>query len=126
MHITICVTIDGLSVDDILFIMRQRKRRKLTVAKMRTPAREPKGAATRRSHNIQQKGRKSAAKKSPTLPSILAVSDPTQANLDKFNHIVVLMLENRSFDRMLGYLSLTGILRVSVSKVGRKWVKIAA
>jgi phospholipase C len=30
------------------------------------------------------------------------------ANLDKVDHIVVLMLENRSFDHMLGYLSLTG------------------
>ena len=30
------------------------------------------------------------------------------ANLDKVAHIVVLMLENRSFDHMLGYLSLEG------------------
>lgn len=30
------------------------------------------------------------------------------ANLDKVDHIVVLMLENRSFDHMLGYLSLEG------------------
>ena len=30
------------------------------------------------------------------------------ANLDKIDHIVVLMLENRSFDHMLGYLSLEG------------------
>ena len=29
-------------------------------------------------------------------------------NLDKVDHIVVLMLENRSFDHMLGYLSLYG------------------
>ncbi|HEY2656167.1 MAG TPA: alkaline phosphatase family protein, partial [Solirubrobacteraceae bacterium] len=28
------------------------------------------------------------------------------ANLEKVDHIVVLMLENRSFDHMLGYLSL--------------------
>jgi phospholipase C len=32
----------------------------------------------------------------------------TMANLDKIEHIVVLMLENRSFDHMLGYLSLEG------------------
>jgi phospholipase C len=32
----------------------------------------------------------------------------TTANLSKVDHIVVLMLENRSFDHMLGYLSLTG------------------
>jgi phospholipase C len=30
------------------------------------------------------------------------------ANLEKVDHVVVLMLENRSFDHMLGYLSLTG------------------
>ena len=30
------------------------------------------------------------------------------ANLGKVDHIVVLMMENRSFDHMLGYLSLTG------------------
>ncbi len=29
-----------------------------------------------------------------------------QAQLEKIEHIVVLMLENRSFDHMLGYLSL--------------------
>jgi phospholipase C len=30
------------------------------------------------------------------------------ANLQKVDHIVILMLENRSFDHMLGYLSLSG------------------
>ena len=30
------------------------------------------------------------------------------ANLEKIDHVVVMMLENRSFDHMLGYLSLTG------------------
>ena len=30
------------------------------------------------------------------------------ANLGKVDHVVVVMLENRSFDHMLGYLSLTG------------------
>jgi phospholipase C len=34
--------------------------------------------------------------------------DPVLANLDKVDRIVVLMLENRSFDHMLGYLSLEG------------------
>jgi phospholipase C len=37
-----------------------------------------------------------------------AVADETSANLKKIDHIVVLMLENRSFDHMLGYLSLEG------------------
>jgi phospholipase C len=30
------------------------------------------------------------------------------ANLEKIGHVVVVMLENRSFDHMLGYLSLSG------------------
>lgn len=33
------------------------------------------------------------------------------ANLEKVDHIVVLMLENRSFDHTLGYLSLKGAAR---------------
>jgi phospholipase C len=40
-----------------------------------------------------------------------AVSEPLidgAGNLDKIKHIVVLMMENRSFDHMLGYLSLEG------------------
>ena len=35
-------------------------------------------------------------------------TDPASQNLAKIEHIVVLMLENRSFDHMLGYLSLEG------------------
>jgi phospholipase C len=35
-------------------------------------------------------------------------SGEAQANLEKVDHVVVLMLENRSFDHMLGYLSLQG------------------
>ena len=36
-------------------------------------------------------------------------SDPAGAvNLEKVDHVVVVMLENRSFDHMLGYLSLSG------------------
>jgi phospholipase C len=35
--------------------------------------------------------------------------DPTgSANLEKVDHVVVVMLENRSFDHMLGHLSLIG------------------
>ena len=36
------------------------------------------------------------------------VAEVGMANLEKVDHIVVLMLENRSFDHMLGYLSLEG------------------
>lgn len=35
-------------------------------------------------------------------------SEGAGANLAKVDHVVVMMLENRSFDHMLGYLSLTG------------------
>jgi len=34
--------------------------------------------------------------------------EQADANLAKVDHVVVMMLENRSFDHMLGYLSLTG------------------
>jgi len=34
----------------------------------------------------------------------LGAGTPTASNLEKFDHIVVLMLENRSFDNLLGYL----------------------
>ena len=36
------------------------------------------------------------------------VEETGRANLEKVDHIVVLMMENRSFDHMLGYLSLEG------------------
>jgi phospholipase C len=39
-----------------------------------------------------------------TIP--LDQADPTLANLNKIDHIVVLMMENRSFDHLLGYLKL--------------------
>src|SRR5262249_9419522 len=43
------------------------------------------------------------------LPSFAAVAaDPAAANLQKIDNIVVLMMENRSFDHMLGYLKLEG------------------
>jgi phospholipase C len=45
----------------------------------------------------------------PTPTGTVAVApDETIANLGKVDHIVVLMLENRSFDHMLGYLTLEG------------------
>jgi phospholipase C len=38
----------------------------------------------------------------------VVVEEAGTANLEKVDHIVVLMMENRSFDHMLGYLSLEG------------------
>jgi len=50
-----------------------------------------------------------ATRPAPTPTGTVAVApDETIANLGKVDHIVVLMLENRSFDHMLGYLTLEG------------------
>ena len=38
----------------------------------------------------------------------MSATEQTPGGLEKVEHIVVLMLENRSFDHMLGYLSLEG------------------
>jgi phospholipase C len=39
---------------------------------------------------------------------VAAGTDPAQENLNKIEHVVVLVMENRSFDNMLGYLKLEG------------------
>jgi phospholipase C len=54
--------------------------------------------------------KRAPAKKRPAARTtyVEAVADDSSANLRKIDHIVVLMLENRSFDHMLGYLSLEG------------------
>jgi hypothetical protein len=39
----------------------------------------------------------------------------TSTRLEKIDHIVVLMMENRSFDHMLGYLSLDGATPLIIS-----------
>src|SRR5262245_17018879 len=57
------------------------------------------------------RARRASPKKAPkrargTKPKASAAVDETAANLQKIEHIVVLMLENRSFDHMLGHLSL--------------------
>ena len=53
-----------------------------------------------------------AAAPVPPAPAerIPAPDDPAAARLSQIEHIVVLMLENRSFDHMLGYLSLPAAL----------------
>ena len=49
-----------------------------------------------------------AAAHVPATPTntVAAPDDPAAGRLDQIEHIVVVMLENRSFDHMLGYLSL--------------------
>jgi len=58
----------------------------------------------------RQKPRKRAPAKRRAVRTtyVTAAADDSAANLQKIEHIVVLMLENRSFDHMLGYLSLEG------------------
>src|SRR5262245_39082035 len=50
------------------------------------------------------------AKLKKPLGFAAVAADPALTNLDKIEHIVVLMMENRSFDHVLGYLSLEGLL----------------
>jgi phospholipase C len=54
----------------------------------------------------KQPARKRSAKPPAKRAFIQLAADPTIDNLNKIEHIVVLMLENRSFDQMLGYLRL--------------------
>ncbi len=49
-----------------------------------------------------------AVKRAARMRVVPVAADPTAANLQKIEHIVVLMMENRSFDHMLGYLRLEG------------------
>jgi phospholipase C len=49
---------------------------------------------------------------------VQTAADTTEANLKKIDHIVVLMMENRSFDHILGYLKLEGGLAVDGLEAG--------
>ena len=71
------------------------RKRRTAGAKSKTRSRSRRGATstTRRAAT-------------PRQTYVAPAADDTVANLDKIEHIVVLMLENRSFDHMLGYLSL--------------------
>ena len=71
----------------------------------------PKRGTTKKSAT---RGSRSASKTRSAAPRaaaarqtyVAAAVDADAANLKKIDHIVVLMMENRSFDHMLGYLSL--------------------
>ena len=56
--------------------------------------------------------------RAPRTTFVQTAPDPTEANLKKIDHIVVLMLENRSFDHMLGYLKLEAGLAVDGLEAG--------
>ena len=42
------------------------------------------------------------------IATVQTADDPAVANLQRIDHIVVLLMENRSFDHLLGYLKLEG------------------
>jgi phospholipase C len=58
--------------------------------------------------------RRAGAKKFGGAAFVPVAPDTTLDNLAKIEHIVVLMMENRSFDHLLGYLSLPGYGRTDV------------
>ena len=47
-------------------------------------------------------------KASARAPKTVVPDDASLKNLRKVDHIVVLMMENRSFDHMLGFLTIDG------------------
>src|SRR5918912_1717265 len=64
-------------------------------------------SSRRRASSTRRRPRTRPARaRAPRTTYVAAQGDETAANLRKIDHIVVLMLENRSFDHMLGYLSL--------------------
>ena len=88
---------------------------------MAKPKRKPtkrSGTSAKKSKTKQSRKKKAAAKsprqsvpvrrRSPA-PALAAVAaDPALDNLQKIDKIVVLIMENRSFDHLLGYLRLEG------------------
>ena len=78
-----------------------------SVAKTRSAAekRAGKNKPQKRRARVQAP-RKARLAVSATFTTLVA--DATQDNLKKIDHIVVLVMENRSFDHMLGYLKLEG------------------
>lgn len=68
----------------------------------------PKTAVKRRPRAVAESSKKPTARKARAAPVRFVAGGPND-NLEKIDHIVVLMMENRSFDHMLGYLKLEGI-----------------
>src|SRR6266853_5897858 len=82
------------------------KKRALSLSKKRGGSLRRSAGASEKA-GVALKGVKVAAKKKGSPAAFAAlVPDPTLPNLDKIEHIVVLMMENRSFDHVLGYLTL--------------------
>ncbi len=70
--------------------------------KKKTPTTSSKKSGHKRS------AKKPAPKRRPRSVFTTVADDGTISNLNKIDHIVVLLMENRSFDQMLGYLKLEG------------------
>lgn len=81
-------------------------------AKSRVPApAKAKRASASKERGAASKGgaKRAASRAGKAAVTFAAVAaDPTLDNLNKIEHIVVLVMENRSFDHMLGYLKLEG------------------
>ena len=66
-----------------------------------------KGAATRKAGAAGKKRAGAQKARAAAAARLVAfAADAASDNLNKIEHIVVLMMENRSFDHMLGYLNL--------------------
>ena len=77
-----------------------KKRGAAGKASKRSGASKKRGAAAKA-------GAKRAAARAVKFAAVVA--DPALDNLNKIEHVVVLVMENRSFDHMLGYLKLEGV-----------------
>src|SRR5882724_1950348 len=82
--------------------------RKANLAKKSKSTKKQAGALSKKTKKpagaSASKAKLAQRKKAATFVAVAA--DPALANFNKIEHIVVLMLENRSFDHILGYLTL--------------------
>ena len=95
---------------------RRAARRTLTQSagaesKKRLAAGDKRGSSSKsKKSGPGKRGIKSLSKRAAAPPTrfISVGADNTEDNLKKIDHVVVLLMENRSFDHMLGYLKLEG------------------
>ena len=91
---------------------RMRARKRDTAKRPRSPARRKSTPPKPREKRSAAGRREPAPVKMESLAIPQGLSDPTLENLAKVDHIIVLMMENRSFDHLMGYLKLENILDV--------------
>jgi phospholipase C len=90
---------------------RQGKRTTKSANKKRAAGLSKKRSVRGRKKTARQKvavSRQLSGKKTAILAAakVIVAPDATLTNLDKIEHLIVLMMENRSFDHVLGYLTL--------------------